>query len=218
MRLRAVAQLRAAPPPSSEKSVERHARLLAELAQREAEIEIDRQVVRGDLVERRATAVGVGQLAEAPGQLAAHVGRAHRIAHRDPAPSLDAVHHEARAAFVQQQVLVAEQGEVRLGARRRRDERAQPLELVGRSAARRPAGAGRSRRYSAKSASADAGAEQRAQRARRVARDVEAPPQVARVRRRGGTRRASPRRCRRHERHADDPVGRERLAQQRRRR
>ena len=202
-------------PPASEKPVERHARLLAELAQLEAEVEVDRQVLGADLVERGEPAVLVGQLAELPGELAADVGRADRIAHRDPAAAADAVHQEARARLVEEQPLVADQREVRLRAGRRRDQLLGALEIRRTRAARAGGGAGRSSRASANAASARPPPDERAQRARRVAVELELPPEVVGVLDVSIGEQHDEACADQHQRDAGHPARRERLREQR---
>ena len=164
------------------RSRERHARLFAELVQRETEIEVERQVVRAHLVEDGAPAVAIGELAEAPGQLAALRGRADGSPIAIQLRPCDAVHQEAVAVVVDEQLLVAEQRQVRAarcGAAATSGARARARRA--RRQARRGARAGAAARASAKRASSERADAARAASASACAGELELPPQLVRV-------------------------------------
>ena len=71
-----------------------------------------RQALGHDVVEDGPGAVAVAELAELPEQLEPLLGRPDRLAHGDPAAAAHAEHDEAAAAGAEQEMLVAEQGEV----------------------------------------------------------------------------------------------------------
>ena len=110
--------------------------ILAELDQREARVEIDRQIVGRDLIENRRTAALVRILLEPPnevGEIRASVRD--RIAHRDPRRAAHVVHHEAVAALRKQKSLVADERQLRGDLRRRTDDGLDILHLGRRNVA-----------------------------------------------------------------------------------
>ena len=117
---------------------QRHAGLLADLDEREAQVQVQRQVHPVGLVEHGPPGVEVHHLAEAPGQLAAGGRRPHGVAHGDPALARHAVHQEPVIVTAHQEVLVAQQRQVRGGLRRGGHDGAHGLHvaLAGRRAAR----------------------------------------------------------------------------------
>ena len=88
-------------------------RLLAQLEQRQSEIDVDRQVSRAYFVKHRPPAVLVGALAEPPRQLALFALRSEWITQGDPAAPGDAVHDHAAPGVAEKERLVAEEGEIR---------------------------------------------------------------------------------------------------------
>ena len=79
--------------------VQRHGGGLADLLDREAQLDHLRQVVGAEAVDARPRGVGVGQFAEAPEQLQPLVAPAHRRAQRDPGAAAHAEHQEALARW-----------------------------------------------------------------------------------------------------------------------
>ena len=128
-----------------------------------------------DLVEDRPAGVEVAELAELPQQLLLLVLRADRVAHGDPAPSLDAVHDEGAPALAEEQRLVAEQGQVRVRAAVGVDDGSGPVDGgVGRRIGLGRGGAQQSpdREEEQRADDADGGA----QESRRVGAELEMPP------------------------------------------
>ena len=120
------------PGPLDREALERHQRLLAELLEGQAELQELRQALGHDVVERGPGAVAVAELAELPEDLEPLLGRPDRLAHGDPAAATHAEHDEAAAAVAEQEVLVAEQGEVgeHRRVRGRLDDRAGARDVV----------------------------------------------------------------------------------------
>ena len=107
-------------------AAQRDARLLAELDEREAEVGVVVQRVLPDLVEDGTSRVVVAALQEAPDEVAPNRLRPHRIAERDPRAPPHAVHEEAGPRLVEEQRLVAHEGEEGEGRALRGDRRARP--------------------------------------------------------------------------------------------
>ena len=97
-----------------------HARFLAEFHQRQAEVDIHRQIGVGHVVEHAARVVTVGRFAELPREFLVALGISDRPRQRDPAASGDLKHDESVALRVKQKTFVAEHRDVGDGARRRR--------------------------------------------------------------------------------------------------
>ncbi len=95
--------------------VERHPRLLAEFAQRQSQVDVQRQVVGRDLVENRRYRHPVAVLDERPDQWFVQCRRSDGVAHGNPAAARCLIHDERRPIRVEQQILVAEQREIRRG-------------------------------------------------------------------------------------------------------
>ena len=156
---------------------ERHARFLAELAQREAEIEIHRQVLRAHFVEGGETAVPIGDpRGTARRARGITSGEPIGVAHRDPAAPAHAVHQEAGARLVEEDALVADEREVRncaRGASPRASRRARrpPASWEARAAAPGAAAArGRTRRARGRRPRARAASAKHARRRRTATR------------------------------------------------
>ena len=118
------------------KGGQRDSRLLAELRQRQARIDVQRQRRLTDLVEHRPRIVVIAQLLEPPHEILLLRARANGIAHRDPAAAGRLVHHERGARFVEEQSLVAEQHEAGLRLARSARDRRRECQIVGRSVGR----------------------------------------------------------------------------------
>jgi hypothetical protein len=88
---------------------ERHARLLAELEQREAHVDVRWHRLGRHFVKHAPRAMTVAFLAKVPRELRLQVRWPDWIAHGNPAATAHLVHHEGIGAFVQQESLVAEQ-------------------------------------------------------------------------------------------------------------
>jgi hypothetical protein len=109
---------------------ERHPCLLPEFEERHAQVRIQIERLGVDLVEGGLAVIAVAQLDKLPGEVLPLLLRPDRIAHRDPsgtgerffAPTRDAVHEEDVPAVAQEELLVAEQGEVRIGPGRSPDD------------------------------------------------------------------------------------------------
>ena len=76
--------------------------LFPELEQREAEIDVDRQVLGTHLVEHRPSAMLVSVLAESPRQLSLLALLAERVTEGDPAATRDAIHDHAAAGIAEE--------------------------------------------------------------------------------------------------------------------
>ena len=107
-----------------------HARLLAHLQQGQPHLQVQVEIRRADLIEHRPSTGALALLHERPHQFAASLlVDTHRVAHRHPAAALDVVHHESLLLLVEQQRLVAHQGQVRLRRGGVLDQRQGPRKL-----------------------------------------------------------------------------------------
>ena len=86
-----------------------HARVLAQLHERQPVVGVDVQPVLRRLVDDRQAAVVVAALEELPDQRFRLAGRADRFAEGHPGVAVDAVHQAGRARRVPEQRLVAQQ-------------------------------------------------------------------------------------------------------------
>ena len=111
------------------KSRQRHSRLLAELAQGQPEVDVQGQVVGRDLVEHRRHRHAVAVLEKIQTSDSYSADGPDRIPHGHPAAARRLVHDERRAIGVEQQILVAEQREIRRGVMRVLDQHGRALEI-----------------------------------------------------------------------------------------
>ena len=79
-----------------------HARLFADLQQRQPQLQIEMQMLSLHFVKNGPAGVRVAQLAELPDQLRLLLVRSHRIAHHDPASPLHSVHDERATALTEE--------------------------------------------------------------------------------------------------------------------
>ncbi len=160
--------------------IERYPRLLAELAERQPEVDVERQIIGRDLIEHRFDRHAVAVLDERPDQGLIERGRSHGIAHGNPAAAGSLVHDECRACGVEHQILVAEQREIGRGIVGALDQHGGPLE-VGRTR-RRDGGLGGTQEPPQRIRRGDHGRhEQRPQAPRRRRIERELPPQIPAV-------------------------------------
>ncbi len=142
------------------------------------QIDVQGQILRLDLVEHRRDRHHVAVLQKFPRQGLAGLGRSDGIAHRHPAVAGHLVHDERRAFGVEQQILVAEQGEIGDGVLALGDQTSRRVPCPP----RRGIEPGRRRRPQQAPQSVgrgDHGREQRgAQAARRRGVEREFPPQL----------------------------------------
>ena len=94
------------------KSIERHARLFAQFAEIQTEIDVQGQILRLHLIEHRRDRHHIAIFQKLPCQRFTGFGRPDRVAHRHPAVPGHLVHDERRALGVEQQILVAEQRKI----------------------------------------------------------------------------------------------------------
>ena len=155
-------------------------RLLAELHERQPEVGVPMQMRSGHFVEDRHAAEVVAALEKQAHQIGEPILRPDRIAQRHPGASLDAVHDEGGAFVVEQQRLVPEKREVgkrrRLGGNRLRRifeirlGRGRRLVRGVPNQARKP-----------KQQEHDRRTDRRTQEPRRVALQLELPPELVRI-------------------------------------
>ncbi|MNG96992.1 hypothetical protein D3C79_560810 [compost metagenome] len=87
----------------------------AQLQRGQADVHVERQVLGAHLIEHRAGMVQVAQVAELPDHLGALLGRADRVVQGHQAAAATGVHEEGVVARVEQQRLVAGQGQAAIG-------------------------------------------------------------------------------------------------------
>ena len=150
---------------------------LAQFHGGQAQIQVEGQVFRIDLVENGASAVAIRHLAEPPDQRFARALRADRIAHGNPALAAHLIHDERLTSRVEQQALVAQQGKGGVALRGGGDDAGSVCQVLS----ARPAGFGRRRPQQMQQRQAACRQNQqqgRAQEARGVALQGELPPQL----------------------------------------
>ena len=191
-----------------------HARLLAQLREREAEIRIDVQPVLRRLVKNGHALVVVAALEECLDQWLGRLLGAHGIAQRHPRAALHRVHHERRARVVPEQRLVAQEHEVRRGPRLARDDPRGVGQLLGSRQWDR-----RSRWTQELPYTHEQHRRQHADRGAKESRGVgvrgELPPQLVRILDPAEREQAEADRCRHDGDGPDDPAGRKRNLEQR---